>query len=710
MGSVYHAFDENLHVDVAVKENLFLTDEYAKQFQLEASILAGLRQPNLPRVGDHFTLPGQGQYLVMDYIDGEDLRQRIERLNCLPEKEVILIGAVICDALTYLHTRPLAVIHRDIKPGNLKITPEGEIYLVDFGLAKIMQDSQATTTGARAMTPGYSPPEQYGIARTDSRSDIYSLGATLYAAMTGIIPEDGLARATGKAQLTPPNQLQPKISRRLSTVIEKALAVEQCDRYQTAEEFKQALLQAGEISQLPQGKILISPPPTDKDPIVTPLSSPLPEVKPGNNNHGQVVPAQSEPASASAEKNSWRWIAIMILIVIAIGTLLLLGTDKRWKASKILPGFVSNFLSQSATPAHRASAVVKTTDPATAVKTKKPALVPTIHASPTVTISATPKSSPTPTQTLMPTQTPTPVESPTPVGTPWGGGTGEIAYASKQDGSMQVWLMDVNGNQLAKITNMPSGACEPAWAPDGNQLAFIAPCDGRHDEYPGAQIYIVNADGTNQHLMPVDEDPEGDFDPAWSPDGKMIAFTSLRGGAPHIFLFNLVTNALTQVTNTRYVDRQPFWDPDGSHLAFLRVFLYNQIWWVDVSDLTNLKETQFSPYNNISDFWPAWSPNGKVVYYSQIQPGSNPVLMSLIVSNRIYGTERRIRPGGPDMSYPIAEVNVSPDGMLIAFETWPDGLNHDIYMMDVQGANLRRLTTDPGTDFGPAWRPPVVKP
>ena len=528
--------------------------------------------------------------------------------------------------------------------------------------------------------------------------------------MTGIIPEDGLARATGKAQLTPPNQLQPKIGRRLSTVIEKALAVEQCDRYQTAEEFKQALLQAGEISHLPQGKILISPPPSDQDPIVTPLSSPLPEVKPGNNNHGRDVPAQSEPVSSSTEKNSWRWIAIMILIVIAIAALLLLGTGKKWKASSIFPGFVSNFLSQSATPTHRTAPAIKATGPATAVKTKKPVLILSNSATPTVTFSSTPSPFPTPTQTLTATQTPMPVESPTLAPTLLGGGTGEIAYASKQDGSMQIWLMDVNGNQIAKITNMPSGACQPSWSPDGSQLAYISPCDGRHDEYPGAQIYVINADGTNSHLMPVEDDPEGDFDPAWSPDGKMIAFTSLRGGAPHIFLFDLVNNVLTQVTNTRNIDRQPFWDPDGTHLAFLRVFLYNQIWWVDISDLGNLKETQFSPYNNISDFWPTWSPNGKVVYYSQFQPGSNPYLMELIVSNRNYGTERRIRPGGPDMSYPISEVNISPDGSLMAFDSWPDGLNHDIYMMDIQGANLRRLTTDPGTDFGPAWRPAVVKP
>ena len=199
MGAVYRATDESLGIDVAVKENLFLTDEYARQFQREANILASLRHPNLPRVGDYFQMGDQGQYLIMDYIDGEDLRQRIERVGTLGEQEVVLIGAAICDALSHLHSRNPTVLHRDIKPGNIKITPGGEVLLVDFGLAKVVQGGQATTTGARAMTPGYSPPEQYGTARTDERTDIYSLGATLYAALTGVIPEDSLARATGKA-------------------------------------------------------------------------------------------------------------------------------------------------------------------------------------------------------------------------------------------------------------------------------------------------------------------------------------------------------------------------------------------------------------------------------------------------------------------------------------------------------------------------------
>jgi Tol biopolymer transport system component len=287
---------------------------------------------------------------------------------------------------------------------------------------------------------------------------------------------------------------------------------------------------------------------------------------------------------------------------------------------------------------------------------------------------------------------------------------GEIAYSSKQDGTIQIWLMDASGNQLSKITNMPAGACQPTWSPDGNQLAFTSPCDGRHDLYPGAQIYLINADGTNLHLLPVPNDPQGDFDPAWSPDGKKIAFTSLRGGSPHIFLYDLVTNVLIQVTNSHYIDRQPFWEPGGTHLAFVRMFLYAQVWWVDVTNPANLKETQFSPYNNISDYWPAWSSNGQLVLYSQVQPGSNPFLVGLIVSNRIYGTERRIRPDGPDMSYPIAQVNISTDGNYLAFESWPDGLNHDIYTMDIQGANLRRLTQDPGPDFNPAWRPGSITP
>ncbi len=244
MGSIFRAVDENLGLEVAVKENLFTIEDYARQFRREATILANLRHVNLPRVSDHFTIEDQGQYLIMDYIEGEDLQERLERIGPFEEEEVVYIGAAICDALSYMHSRDPVVLHRDIKPANVRITPSGGVYLVDFGLAKEMHGNQTTTTGARAMTMGFSPPEQYGAARTDARTDVYSLGATLYTALTGLTPEDSLAQTMDQEDLTPVRERNPKISKRVAEAVEKALQVHPNNRFQMAAEFKNELLKA----------------------------------------------------------------------------------------------------------------------------------------------------------------------------------------------------------------------------------------------------------------------------------------------------------------------------------------------------------------------------------------------------------------------------------------------------------------------------------
>jgi serine/threonine protein kinase len=328
MGSVYRAIDENLGVEVAVKDNLFTTEEYARQFRREAIILANLRHPNLPRVTDHFVISGQGQYLVMDLIEGEDLRQRMERVGLIPEEEVITIGAAVCDALAYLGSRKPPVIHRDLKPGNVKISPQGEIYLVDFGLAKTMHDIHTTATGARAMTPGYSPPEQYGAARTDQRSDIYSLGATLFAALTNTIPEDGLARAMEQAELTPLRKINARVSRRLAGVIEKSLNVRPDDRFQTAEEFKQALLNASSNPKRKENDLAVTPAPEDRK---SPASTPLAAAFGNHSGAGQMAEGlsadfsdalpdrKSKPISRAARrKNLLRWLPLIAMAVLAI--------------------------------------------------------------------------------------------------------------------------------------------------------------------------------------------------------------------------------------------------------------------------------------------------------------------------------------------------------------------------------------------------------
>jgi hypothetical protein len=262
-GAVYQAWDARLERLCALKENLDPTPEVERQFGKEATILANLNHPNLPRVIDHFAVTGQGQYLVMDYVEGEDLQQMLDRRGSLPEVEVLPWIAQICDALTYLHDQPQPIIHRDVKPANVKITPAGRPMLVDFGIAKFYDPARQTTLGARAITPGYSPPEQYGHGRTDARSDIYSLGATLYALLTGKEPADSVQRIIGAAALTPPEELNPRISEPVARIVMKALAAEPAQRFQTIGEFKAALASDPEarstVTLIGQGTRAVAP-------------------------------------------------------------------------------------------------------------------------------------------------------------------------------------------------------------------------------------------------------------------------------------------------------------------------------------------------------------------------------------------------------------------------------------------------------------------
>ena len=244
-GTVYRAVDQSLQVVCAVKENLDLSDAGRHQFEREAVILAGLHHPNLPRVTDHFYLSDQGQYLVMDYVDGEDLQTRLDRLQKpLPEPEALNWIGQVCDALTYLHSQSSPIIHRDIKPANIKITPQGRAMLVDFGIAKVYDPHLKTTLGARGVTPGYSPLEQYGQGTTDARSDQYALAATLYTLLTWQEPPESIARVTGTA-LAAPRTINPAISPSTEHALLRGLETLARDRFSTVAAFKTALLTTG---------------------------------------------------------------------------------------------------------------------------------------------------------------------------------------------------------------------------------------------------------------------------------------------------------------------------------------------------------------------------------------------------------------------------------------------------------------------------------
>ena len=681
MGAVYRAQDEHLGIPVAVKENLFLTDEYSRQFQREARILASMRHPNLPHVGDYFVLEGQGQYLVMDYIEGEDLRQRMERLGPLSERDTILIGISICDALDHLHTRNPSIIHRDVKPGNIKVTGDGQAVLVDFGLAKVMQGSQATMTGARAMTPGYSPPEQYGTSSTDYRTDIYSLGATLYAALTTTIPEDGLARMTGKAELTDIRELRPKINKRLADILDKALEVEPDDRFQSAAEFRAALIECGEMAAFFRERPTLAPPPQES----AEGGEGADIIKPPSNNRR---PSWPRPVSRARRRRRNVWVTGVAILFVA--ALMYLGM-RLWPG---IPRAVMAFVAPNATVWVTETTAAGGLQPEQTATPgpKETTEAPTALVGPAETGQV---------ENLTPTETPTPEVVFTPTPTALGGGPAQIAFVSDRAGNFQIWMVNSDGKGLKQITNMRDGACQPAWSPDGMRLAFISPCISKEQTYLGSSIYLIDVDGSN--LTPLPSSPEGDFDPAWSSDGKFLAFTSLRTGRPSIYTMNLETLDIKRLSSSNYDERQPVWSPMSRQLAFIRTKVFGQVWLMsDSGDQLN----QFSVSGDFHNFFPLWSWDGSVIFYNQTASNSNvPWLMGMRYEDRKTSQEFRVPARGSSDIGPIGKVSLSPDGFWFAFESWPDGYNHDIYMMTVNGANRIRVTTDTSFDFGAAWRP-----
>ncbi len=241
-GNIYRAWDLALNHPVALKENTAASAESREQFLFEAATLAGLRHANLPRVTDHFILPNQGQFLVMDYIEGDNLElllQQQQRPFALAEIKPWI--EQVCTAVSYLHDCDPVIIHRDIKPANIVIDKNGNAILVDFGIAKAETVAgKPTLKGAKAVSPGYSPPEQYR-GHTGVFSDVYSLGATVYHLLTNATISIGTDSQIHNYQLLPPSQVVNAIEDRIDRVLVKALSTQPDQRFETVEAFCEAL-------------------------------------------------------------------------------------------------------------------------------------------------------------------------------------------------------------------------------------------------------------------------------------------------------------------------------------------------------------------------------------------------------------------------------------------------------------------------------------
>lgn len=729
MGAVYLALDTVLQTKVAVKVNQNPRREGREQFLQEARLLAGLRHPNLPRVIDYFVIE-DSQYLVMDFIPGDDLGTIVKRDGQQDVNKVIQWAKQLGDALNYLHTQEPPVIHRDIKPGNIKITPRGEVVLVDFGIAKSSEVTQETSTGARGLTPGYSPPEQYGSGRTGHYSDQFGLASTLYNVLTNEKPVDAVERLLGHATLKPIHELNPNVPLEVEKVIEKALSIKPDDRYPSVIDFVHALISSNKstvnetkISSegIPQGNNtqlassadstrVIGGSAGSQPPLSTPISGPVstpvsgPRSTPVSGPYstpisGPISGSYSTPISGPVsspisqpqpkQKSKLIWVLVAVFIIGAIA--LVSGV---W--------FLANkFLSGKGNPPIATSHVVLFTETSMAVVVPSELPTKTSITEPTLTLTLAPE----PTETIEPTATEIPEPTITPTeALPAIGRDGIVAYVSNSgDGTtFQLWTMKVyqqpDGSLIAgdqkQLTNNPGNKSYPNWSPDGSKIVFSAETG---DTVNKIDLYTINADGSEiSNILAL---PGNETEAAWSPDGEWIAFTTdnRTDGIKQIMIVKPDGTGLRRLSTDKQ-EYSPEWSPKMDRLVYvLPSSSLRYLWMRDPqNDFIDLdRDMFFMRITYISD--PAWSPNGEWIAYTNLQGRIQDIYLTRVQS---FGMEVKRLTNTTFDSYPAW----SPDSAWILFQSNRDN-NMEIYIMDIKGQKQTNLTNSPNSaEMQPAWQ------
>ncbi len=599
MGAVYLGHDITLDIKVAVKENLNLNPESERQFRREARLLATLRHRNLPRVTDHFILEDR-QYLVMDFIEGVDLSARVARKPATVD-EVLGWADAIADALRYLHARTPPVIHRDIKPANLKLQADGTVVLVDFGIAKLFDQSQ-TTTGARGLTPGFSPPEQYGGQRTDARSDQYALAATLYSLITNKRPADSIQRMLGKETLKPIRELHPGVPEHVEAALERGLALDQDQRFPDVQSFRSAL--GGELA-------------------LETIRAPLP------------------PIEKTKPKRRGLWIGASAGIVLVLLTGLALA----------LTGNLAALFSPEDTPTPPTTAIVQVV-----TSTPEATLPPTLTNTP----------EPSPTATLEPSPSPAPVVlggaqriafisdredgvtlqiwTMNPDGTEprqltfgpgdkshprWSPDGTKLLYAApggrdQYGNDLGIDILVMNADRTGEptnLTNSPGDDNEPRWSPDGSTVAFTSTRLNDLRQVFVMPVSCLPAPDTCQTSGSAVNLTAGfavEFAPAWSPNGGTLAVIASINQAPG----RIYTRPAAGGDPTLY-DLQDriigadhlTWSPDSRYLAFSWLVKRGQQE-VFIADLQNPTLTPIALTQSLGNKEPTFSPDGQWIAFT----------------------------------------------------------------------------------------------
>ncbi|MFZ2487441.1 MAG: protein kinase [Anaerolineae bacterium] len=396
MGSVYLAYDLQHRRPVAIKVARLAGADARAQFRKEALYLQRLHHHNLPRVLDTFS-DDQRDFLVMEYIPGDDLESLVQRQGSQPEWLVLRWADELLDVLDYLHMQDPPIIHRDVKPGNLKLRQNDTLVLVDFGIAKEYRPEGGPARGINAVSPGFSPPEQYSEAPTDERTDVYAAGATLYYLLTGQAPAPAPDREAGVATVAPVAKLAPKTSQATDRLVMQALHLASGERWGNAAEMRRT-------AQVASRKLITTGP----LPPVPELPANLPKA-----STSQLLPAQSGKRRTGLALAS----ALLGVALLAVAALLWVVSSRA--NDDVLPAPTAIATLAADTPVSVLAAPAASPMGVATVVTLLPTAITSALATPAAE-AAPPTSTPLPTSTpITPADTPTapPVDTATPMPT-----------------------------------------------------------------------------------------------------------------------------------------------------------------------------------------------------------------------------------------------------------------------------------------------------
>jgi eukaryotic-like serine/threonine-protein kinase len=340
-GAVYETIGDDGKV-YAVKEMLDrFTDpkeeaEAVERFEAEAELLRRLKHERIPKVYVDFKDEGR-QYLSMEFVRGQDLEDVIKQRRVIPEQQALQWASQIFDVLAYLHGhKPEPIIFRDMKPSNVMVEPDTNVKLIDFGIAKVFQHAQR---GTQIGTPGYAPPEQYQGLATPA-SDIYAFGATLHHMLTGRDPRD-----EPPFSFPPIYGLNPRVSKRTSDAIQKALQMKPEDRYATIEEFRDALLPApAQVRVAPKTTALPPTPPAATASAARPAgpaAATVPVARPAPTQPAAAQPIQATAAPSKRRGGGFLRVMLVLLLLIGLGGIITMVAFPDL-ASQIVPGLAGN--------------------------------------------------------------------------------------------------------------------------------------------------------------------------------------------------------------------------------------------------------------------------------------------------------------------------------------------------------------------------------